>query len=288
MIRAAQARGGEVKRLSWRAFKLFINYILRILERSERVAMAIEARGWEGTEEFSPTQEEIKVENLYFAYPNGREVLKNINLRIGKGEKVALLGANGAGKSTLLWVIGGVLKPKGRVEVCGMEVKRENLAKLRKILGMVFEDPDDQLLMPTLLEDVMFGLSNIGYSKEEARMLAVEVLKRFGLEGYERSHPQDLSQGEKRKASLAGVLVMNPRILLLDEPSSNLDAKGRRELKDILKGLDTTFVLATHDFELAKELCPRAIVLMDGEIVYDGAMDDLVKKEELLRRWGIL
>lgn len=288
MLRASQARGGEAKKLFWRASKLFINYILRILKRSEVVAMAIEARGWEGAEELQADGEEIRLEDVSFVYPDGKEALRNINLRVKKGEKVALLGANGAGKSTLLWIIGGFLKAKGKVEVFGVEVNRKNLPKLRKIVGIVFEDPDDQLLMPTLLEDVMFGLLNLGYKREESERLAREELRRFGLEGYEGSHPHDLSQGEKRRASLAGVMVMRPQLLLLDEPSANLDARGCRELEDILKGLDTTIILATHDFPLARSLCTRAIVLFEGEIVYDGEMESLWEKKELLQSWGIM
>jgi len=287
MIRAAEARGGEMRKLFRSSFKLFINYSLRVLESSEVVAMAIEARGWEGMEKLYPTQEEIRLEDVSFAYPDGKQALKHIHLRIKRGERVAILGANGAGKSTLLWVIGGFLQAKGKVEVLGVEVKKENLPKLRKIVGIVFEDPDDQLLMPTLLEDVMFGLLNMGYKREEAKSLARKALKRFGLEGYEGSHPHDLSQGEKRRASLAGVLAMKPEVLLLDEPSANLDARGRRELLDILGRLEATLILTTHDFELAKELCPRAIVLVEGEVVYDGGMDSLAREKELLRRWGI-
>ncbi len=288
MVRSAQARGGEMKKIVWRSFKLFVNYILRILRRSEVVAMAIEARGWEGTETPPLSQDEIRLEDVSFTYPDGKEALKNINLRIGKGERVAILGRNGAGKSTLLWVIGGFLKPRGKVNVFGIEVKKENLPKLRKIVGIVFEDPEDQLLMPSLIEDVMFGLLNIGYRRGEAERLAREELKRFGLEGYEESHPHDLSQGEKRRASLAGVMVMRPQLLLLDEPSANLDARGRKELVDILKGLDATFLLATHDFQLVRALCPRAVVLLEGEVVYDGAMKSLVEQRQLLEGWGIL
>lgn len=288
MLRAAQARGSETKKLLWRSSRLFINYILRILQRSEVAAMAIEARGWEGTEKHQPFEEEISLVDVSFTYPGGKEALKNINLRIKKGEKVALLGANGAGKSTLLWVISGFLKPEGKVEVFGLEVKKENFPKLRKMVGIVFEDPDDQLLMPTLLEDVMFGLLNLGYKRGEAERLARAELNRFSLGGYERSHPYDLSQGEKRRASLSGVMVMRPALLLLDEPTANLDARGRRELINILKGLDTTFILATHDLGLAKELCPRAIVLFEGEIVYDGEMQTLIDKSKLLQSWGIL
>lgn len=288
MLRAAQARGSEMKKLFWKASKLFINYILRILQRSEVVAMAIEARGWESAERYKAVGEEIRLVNVSFTYPDGKEALKNINLKIKKGEKVALLGANGAGKSTLLWLLGGFLKPKGEIEIFGIEVKKENLSRLRKIVGIVFEDPDDQLLMPTVLEDVMFGLLNLGFNRKEAESLAREELKRFGLENYEKSHPYDLSQGEKRRASLAAVMVMRPEVLLLDEPSANLDARGRRELIDILRRLDTTFILATHEFEFANELCQRAIVLTNGEIAYDGEIRVLAEQKELLQGWGIV
>ena len=288
MIRAAKARSGNIKFLFFKSIKLFVNYVLRVLKRSEAIAMAIEARGWEEWEEAFPKDEHITIEEVSFTYPTGKRALKNINLKIKKGEKVALLGANGAGKSTLLWVIGGFLKSEGKVEVLGIEVKKENLAKLRKIVGIIFEDPDDQLLMPTVLDDVMFGLLNIGYKREEAERIARENLKKFGLEGYERTHPHNLSQGEKRKASLIGVLAMRPEVLLLDEPSANLDGKGRGELLEILKNLGSTLIIATHDLGFVKELCERAVVLSKGELVFDGDMQDLLKRENILVESGIL
>jgi len=288
MIRAARARSGNIKRLFLKSFKLFINYILRVLKRSEVIAMAIEARGWEGIEKVVPDDDLILLENVSFSYPSGAMVLKDINLRIGKGEKVALLGANGAGKSTLLWVISGFLKPEGKVKVFGVEVKKENLAKLRKMIGILFEDPDDQLLMPTVLEDVMFGLLNIGYNREEAEKIARENLRKFGLERYEETHPHNLSQGEKRKVSLIGILSMRPDVLLLDEPSANLDGKGRRELLAILKNLDATLIITSHDIDFVKEMCDRAIVLSEGEIVFDGHMGELLKREDILLQCGII
>ncbi|MGC9004563.1 MAG: ATP-binding cassette domain-containing protein [bacterium] len=288
MIRSAKARGGDIKGLFFKAYKLLINYTLRVLARSEMVAMAIEARGWEGLEGAFPSGEEIKVENLSYTYPNGRKALKKINLRIRKGEKVAILGANGAGKSTLLWTIAGFLKPEGKVEIFGIEMRKENLAKLRKIMGIIFEDPDDQLLMPTVFEDVMFGLLNIGYKREEAESLAREILQRFGLGGYEETHPHNLSQGEKRKTCLAGVLAMRPMILLLDEPSANLDGRGKRELMKFLKNFAGTMLLATHDLPFALRLCQRAIVLSAGEIVFDGNIKELLKKKRFLIKCGLL
>jgi cobalt/nickel transport system ATP-binding protein len=288
MIRAAKARSGNIKRLFLKSFKLFINYFLRVLRRSEVIAMAIEARGWEGIERAVTDDDYILIEDVSFAYQTGKKALKNINLKIKRGEKVALLGANGAGKSTLLWVISGFLKPEGKVKVFGVEVKKENLAKLRKIVGILFEDPDDQLLMPTVLEDVMFGLLNIGYKREEAEKISREVLRKFGLERYEETHPHNLSQGEKRKASLVGVLAMRPEVLLLDEPSANLDGKGKRELLKILNDLEGTLILASHDLSFVGELCERAVVLTEGEIVFDGDMEDLLKREDILVESGIL
>lgn len=288
MIRAAKARSGNIKRLFLKSFKLFINYILRVLRRSEVIAMAIEARGWEGIERAVPDEDYILIEGVSFSYPTGKMALKNINLKIKKGEKVALLGANGAGKSSLLWVISGFLKPEGKVKVFGVEVKKENLAKLRKMVGILFEDPDDQLLMPTILEDVMFGLLNIGYNRGEAEKIARENLKKFGLERYEEIHPHNLSQGEKRKASLVGVLSMRPDVLLLDEPSANLDGKGKRELLKILKDFEGTLIIASHDLGFVKELCERAIVLFEGQIVFDGDMEDLFEREDILMESGIL
>ncbi|MBC7326941.1 ATP-binding cassette domain-containing protein [bacterium] len=288
MLRSARARGGGRKSFLGKPLKLFINYILRVLRRSERVALAIEAKGWEGTDSTSLLKDDILLENVSYTYPDGKQALKGINIRIQRGEKIAILGANGAGKSTLLWILGGFLTPLGKVEIFGVEVKKENLPYLRKIVGIVFEDPDDQLLMPTVLEDIAFGLLNLGYKRMEAEQLAKEQLKIFGLEGYEYSHPHNLSQGEKRKATLAGVLVMKPKLLLLDEPSANLDAIARKELIEILSKIDTTSLIATHDIELVSKICDRAIVLQKGEVVYDGSMDALLKERKKLEDWGII
>lgn len=288
MVRATQARGGSMKRFFLKGMKMFSNLIIRSVERSEMVALAIEARGWERVVPASPLGEEIKVKGVSFTYPDGTRALEDISFVIRKGEKIALLGANGAGKSTLLWVLGGFLPFKGEIEIFGVPLTRENIPKIRKIVGIVFEDPDDQLIMPTLLEDVMFGLLNLGYNRREAEAMAREMLIKMGLEGYEAHHPHNLSQGQKKRASLAGVLVMQAEILLLDEPTANLDAQGRRELVRILRDLDKTMLIATHDLDSVQEVCPRALVMEKGRLVWDGEMSRLLENPSLLQEWKII
>lgn len=288
MARALQARGGSLRSFSLREMKIFSNLIIRSVERSEMVALAIEARGWERAVPASPLGEEIKVKGVSFAYPDGTRALEDISFVIRKGEKVALLGANGAGKSTLLWVLGGFLPFEGEIEIFGVPLTRENIPKIRKLVGIVFEDPDDQLIMPSLLEDVVFGLLNLGHNRQEAEEMAREMLIKMGLEGYEAHHPHNLSQGQKKRASLAGVLVMRAEVLLLDEPTANLDAQGRRELLQILGELDKTMLIATHDLDSVQEICPRALVLEKGRLVWDGETSRLLENPSLLREWKII
>ena len=203
----------------------------------------------------------IEVRNLHFTYPDGTRALAGIDLKISAGQAVALLGPNGSGKTTFVLHLNGLLRGSGEVLVCGYRVAKENLPKIRQKVGLVFQEPDDQLFMPTLREDVAFGPSNLGLSVEEVDRAVAGALELVGLKGLEKRAPYHLSAGEKRRAGLAGVLAMSPDVLLLDEPTTWLDPPGRASLIELLHPLKQTKVIVTHDLELARLLCTRAGVL---------------------------
>lgn len=230
----------------------------------------------------------IKAEGVRFSYPNGTEALKGVWLTIWEGERFALLGPNGAGKSTFLLLLNGLLLPTGgRLLVMGVEVKKENRKRLREIVGLVFQDPEDQLFMPTVLEDVAFGPLNMGLSREEAEVRAKEALSMVGLEGLEERHPHHLSAGEKRRAALASVLSMNPKILALDEPTANLDVRGIKALMEALRKFEGTVIVATHDVEFARRVCQKAAILESGKVVAQGPMEEIALNKGLLRDCGL-
>ncbi|HIE09470.1 MAG TPA: ABC transporter ATP-binding protein [Armatimonadetes bacterium] len=230
----------------------------------------------------------IKAEGVRFSYPNGTEALKGVWLTIWEGERFALLGPNGAGKSTFLLLLNGLLLPTGgRLLVMGVEVKKENRKRLREIVGLVFQDPEDQLFMPTVLEDVAFGPLNMGLSREEAEVRAKEALSMVGLEGLEERHPHHLSAGEKRRAALASVLSMNPKILALDEPTANLDVRGIKALMEALRKFEGTVIVATHDVEFARRVCQKAAILESGKVIAQGPMEEIALNKGLLRDCGL-
>ncbi|MFQ6087339.1 MAG: energy-coupling factor ABC transporter ATP-binding protein [Candidatus Methanofastidiosia archaeon] len=227
----------------------------------------------------------VEVENLSFSYPDGTKALKSMNLEIEEGEGIALVGPNGAGKSTLLLHFNGILIGKGTVKIFGIEVKHENLRKVRNLVGLVFQDPNDQLFMPTVFDDVAFGPLNLGLSKEEVLKRVDEALRAVEMEDFKKRASHHLSFGEKKKLSLATVLSMNPKLLVLDEPSGNLDPRGRRNLLKILGGLNLTKLLATHDLNFASKVCERCVILNGGKVVYDGGFSTLRKED--LRYYGL-
>ncbi|MFJ7058825.1 energy-coupling factor ABC transporter ATP-binding protein [Streptomyces griseobrunneus] len=226
----------------------------------------------------------LEVSGLAYAYPDGHQALFGVNLAVGRGERVAVLGPNGAGKTTLVLHLNGILEAgSGTVRVAGLPVAKRHLAEIRRRVGIVFQDPDDQLFMPTVREDVAFGPASAGLRGPELEERVLRALKQVGMEDYVGRPPHHLSFGQRRRVAVATVLAMEPEILVLDEPSSNLDPASRRELADILRSLDVTVLMVTHDLPYALELCPRAVILSEGVIAADGRTQDLLCDEELMR-----
>ncbi len=227
----------------------------------------------------------LDVRGLAHAYPDGNQALFGVDLHVHEGERVALLGPNGAGKTTLVLHLNGILTAgAGTVSVSGMPVVKDNLKEIRRRVGIVFQDPDDQLFMATVRQDVAFGPANQGLRGEELDRRVIAALEQVGMAEYADRPPHHLSFGQRRRVAVATVLVMEPEILVLDEPSSNLDPASRRELADILRSLDVTVLMVTHDLPYALELCPRSVVLHDGQVVADGATYDLLTDPELMGR----
>lgn len=225
----------------------------------------------------------LEVKDLRFSYPDGHRALDGADFHIHPGERVALLGPNGAGKTTLLLHLNGILDPlSGLVRVAGLEVTAEHLHEIRRRVGLVFQDPDDQLFMPTVRKDVAFGPANFGVTGEALEQRVVGALEAVGMLDVIDRAPHHLSLGERRRVAIATVLAMQPEILVLDEPSSNLDPAGRGELARILTELDITMLMVTHDLPYAARLTHRALVMNHGRIVADGPIDDILDDEELL------
>jgi cobalt/nickel transport system ATP-binding protein len=224
------------------------------------------------------------VRDLDFSYPDGHVALSGVSLTVGRGERVALLGPNGAGKTTLLLHLNGVLRGKGSVQVGDLVAAPPNLREIRRRVGIVFQDPDDQLFMPTVAQDVAFGPANLGHAGPDLEERVERALLAVGMSDYATRPPHHLSFGQKRRVALATVLAMEPDILVLDEPTSNLDPAGRRELADILLSLDTTLLMSTHDLPYALQLCPRSIVLNEGRVVAEGETRDVLADEDLMAR----
>jgi cobalt/nickel transport system ATP-binding protein len=225
----------------------------------------------------------IEAAGLEFAYPDGRAALDGAGLHIHSGERVALLGPNGAGKTTLVLHLNGILTPqRGTISVAGLPVARDHLTEIRRRVGLVFQDPDDQVFMPTVAEDVAFGPANLGLSGAELDARVDAALAAVGMEDHRDRVPHHLSQGEKRLVAIATVLAMEPEILVLDEPSANLDPAGRRELAEVLESLDLTMLMVTHDLPYALQLCERAVVMNQGRIVADGPIVEILADGELM------
>jgi cobalt/nickel transport system ATP-binding protein len=229
----------------------------------------------------------IEIRDLSFVYPDGRRALEGIDLTIQQGEKVALVGPNGAGKSTLLLQLNGLLRGDGVVEVMGRRVEDPNLSWVRGQVGMVFQNPDDQLFSPTVFDDVAFGPLYAELPEEEVRRRVDWALEQVGLEDYADRVSHHLSLGEKKRAAVATVLSMRPRILALDEPAAGLDPRTRRRLIGLLRELPQTMLVATHDMNLVAEICRRAVILDGGELVADGGIRELLLDERVLEAHGL-
>ena len=225
----------------------------------------------------------LDVRGLAYAYPDGHQALFGVDLHVHRGERVALLGPNGAGKTTLVLHLNGILSGgAGSVEVSGLPVTSENLMEVRRRVGVVFQDPDDQLFMPTVRADVEFGPANLGLRGAALEARVVRALEQVGMLEHIDRPPHHLSFGQRRRVAVATVLAMEPEILVLDEPSSNLDPASRRELADILRALDVTVLMVTHDLPYAYELCPRSVVLSGGVVVADGTTRDVLTDDALM------
>ena len=225
----------------------------------------------------------LELAAVRYAYPDGHEALCGISLRVEPGERVAVLGPNGAGKSTLCLQLNGILAPtEGSVSVGGMRVGGKSLKEVRRRVGVVFQDPDDMLFMPTVEQDVAFGPSNLGLSGDEVRKRVERALAAVGMEGTGGRAPHHLSFGQRKRVATAAVLSMEPEVLVLDEPSSNLDPRARREFGEILAGLSQTIMMVTHDLPYAHEICERAVIMDGGRIAADGPTDVILADADLL------
>ncbi|MBI4334079.1 MAG: ABC transporter ATP-binding protein [Chloroflexi bacterium] len=228
-----------------------------------------------------------EIKKLSYSYPDGRRALKGIDLAIRVGESVAIVGPNGAGKTTLLLHFNGILRGNGSVAILGVPLDDKSLRWVRARVGMVFQDPGDQLFCPTVCDDVAFGPLNMGCSPEEARSLVDQALRDVGMAGSEKRCSYQLSLGEKRRVAIATVLSMKPELLVLDEPTSNLDPRGKWRLVDLLKSLPATRIVATHDLELVAALCERTLILDGGQLVADGPTGVVLRDVALLRSHGL-
>ena len=233
----------------------------------------------------------VEVRGLSYTFPDGTVALQDVSFSVAEKEKVAIIGPNGAGKSTLLLLLNGLLRGQGLVKISGLEVCRRNVKAIRSKTGLVFQNPDDQLFMPTVLDDVAFGLCLRSEDRDGQRRQVVEKvkskLKELRAEHLINRSTMRLSPGEKKKVALAGVLIIEPEILLLDEPTSGLDPASRRWLEDYLKGLERTLIMTTHDLELARKVAQRIVLMSRGRLVAEGSPEDILDDQELLEASGL-
>ena len=229
----------------------------------------------------------LQVHDLHFSYPDGHSALHGVSFKLCEGDKVALVGPNGAGKSTLMLHLNGILEGKGDIELSGLRLSRDNLPVIRSMVGLVFQNPDDQLFSPTVFEDVAFGPLHIGLPEAEVRARVDSALEAVRMTSYKDRLSHHLSVGEKKRIAIATVLSMNPSVLILDEPSAGLDPRARRTLINLLRELPITMLVSTHDMKLVQELFPRTIVMDDGNIVADGLTMEILENEELLTAHGL-
>lgn len=299
---AIVSRGGDStsrRRKMALAGSLMTRIFTHVLDRSEWIYAAMLSRGFDGriplAGRLDGTQEEsgvrgdsmeslvLEVRDLNFTYPDGTPALRGIELELRDGETVGLVGPNGAGKSTLMLHLNGVFRGEGLVRVLGLDMVKKNIRAIRRNVGIVFQDPNDQLFMPTVREDVAFGPLCFGMDSDEVDERVDEILRRLDLLSLKDRAPHHLSLGERKKAALATVLVMEPRIVVLDEPSVSLDPKSRRQFIDLVKAIDAATLIVSHDLDLIYELCGRTILMEKGTIIANGDTASILADEELLR-----
>lgn len=229
----------------------------------------------------------IEIEQLTFSYPDGKHALFDVSLAIQPGEKVALVGPNGAGKSTLLLHLNGILRGSGQVRICGLDVNKETLGRIRAMVGMVFQSPDDQLFSPRVFDDVAFGPIYQGLPPNIVQERVSESLSAVEMSDYVERVSHHLSMGEKKRIAIATVLSMKPEVLVLDEPTAGLDPRARRSFINLLRELPLTMLVSSHDMLFVKELFPRMVILDEGRLVSDGTTKDLMENEQLLAAHGL-
>lgn len=229
----------------------------------------------------------LAVQHLNFSYPDGHQALKSVSLAIASGEKVALVGPNGAGKSTLMLHLNGLLQGEGHIEVAGLPVVKEHYPVIRGKVGMVFQNPDDQLFSPTVFDDVAFGPLHMGLPEADIRQRVVQALSLVGMAGFEERLSHHLSLGQKKRVAIATVLSMEPEILVLDEPSAGLDPRARRALINLLHELPLTMLVSSHDMLMVGELFPRMVIMDEGRVVADGETAVLLSDTALLEKHGL-
>ncbi len=234
-----------------------------------------------------PSQPLILVEHLDFAYPDGHVALRDLSLEIKQGEKIALVGPNGAGKSTLMLHLNGILGDGSGLRVGGLPLNKQNLPVIRALIGLVFQNPDDQLFSPTVFEDVAFGPLHMGLPEDEVLERVKEALAHVDMNGFEERLSHHLSTGQKKRIAIATVLSMRPYALILDEPSAGLDPRARRGLIHLLRDLPITMLVSTHDLRMVAELFPRMVIMDEGRIVADGQTAKLLADEALLDAHGL-
>lgn len=229
----------------------------------------------------------LDLEDVGYSYPDGRVALSDINLSVAPGERLVIVGPNGAGKSTLLMTLNGLCKPTGKLTVSGLPLVKANLPEIRRLVGLVFQDPDDQLFMPTVFEDVAFGPVNMGLNEHEVVHAVEYALALVGMQDFAERLSHHLSFGEKKLVSMASVLAMDPKILVMDEPTANLDPRAKRHLVAILKELPQTLVVSTHDMNVAYELADRVAVVYKSRLVALGPAGEILTDEPSLLEYGL-
>jgi len=230
----------------------------------------------------------VDMHEFCFAYSEDRKVLKDVDLEVRPKERLALIGSNGAGKSTLLLTLTGFLKGEGKINLFGEPLNKKSVKAARQRMGLLFDDPEDQLFMPTVEEDVAFGPLNMGLAADEVDGRVAKALNLVGMSGFEKTLTYQLSKGQKKLAALASILSMKPELLLLDEPSAFLDPLGKARLLKILKSLDAAQIIATHDLEFAQKLCEKTAVIRSGTILESGLTDEVMKNSSLLKEAGLV